>query len=87
MDCQSYSFSVLQFHCEVYYTPVLGCVAYKKYLFQADGGRATEEEKAELFNVFPVTNINQNTFYRVEPLDLQLGLSYVVYVMGEYTFY
>ncbi|XP_076076023.1 uncharacterized protein LOC143046845 [Mytilus galloprovincialis] len=46
------------------------------------GGKATEEEKSRIFNVFPVTNINQNTFYKVENLDLKEGESYVVWVLG-----
>ena len=60
---------------------------YDQFLYiviclQIDGGKATDEEKTAIFNVFPVTNINQNTFYTVKPLDLQLGGSYVVWVMG-----
>ncbi|VDI79784.1 Hypothetical predicted protein [Mytilus galloprovincialis] len=47
-----------------------------------DGGKTTEEEKSRIFNVFPVTNINQNTFYKVENLNLESGKSFVVYVFG-----
>lgn len=50
---------------------------------QIDGGKTTEEEKSRIFNVFPVTNINQNTFYKVENLNLESGKSFVVYVFGK----
>ncbi|VDI27589.1 Hypothetical predicted protein, partial [Mytilus galloprovincialis] len=51
----------------------------KQYI---DGGKATDEEKAAMFNVYPVTNINQNTFYRIQPLNLQLANNYFIWVMG-----
>ncbi|VDI54125.1 Hypothetical predicted protein [Mytilus galloprovincialis] len=47
-----------------------------------DGGKATEEDKSRIFNVFPVTNINQNTFYKVENLDLKEGKAYTAWVLG-----
>ncbi|CAC5392346.1 unnamed protein product [Mytilus coruscus] len=46
------------------------------------GGKATEEDKSRIFNVFPVTNINQNTFYKAENLDLELGKAYTAWVLG-----
>ncbi|CAG2228792.1 unnamed protein product [Mytilus edulis] len=51
----------------------------KQYI---DGGKSTDEEKAAMFNVYPVTNINQNTFYRIQPLNLQLANNYFIWVMG-----
>ncbi|XP_076116641.1 uncharacterized protein LOC143084119 [Mytilus galloprovincialis] len=47
-----------------------------------DGGSATEEEKQHLFSIFPVSNINKNTFYTLTPLQLDQGHTYYVYVMG-----
>ncbi|CAC5409205.1 unnamed protein product [Mytilus coruscus] len=60
------------------YTGVTGTDC-KHYI---DGGKATEEEKSRIFNVFPVTNINQNTFYKVENLDLEVGKAYTAWVLG-----
>jgi len=53
-------------------------------LVQIDGGSATEEEKHYLFSIYPVSNINKNTFYRITPLQLDQGQTYYVWVMGKY---
>ncbi|KAK3612515.1 hypothetical protein CHS0354_024486 [Potamilus streckersoni] len=47
-----------------------------------DGGRATEEEKNNLFTVFGVTNVGTNTLYRFSNILLKQGATYFAWVMG-----
>ena len=54
------------------------------YIVQVDGGRATDDTKARLFNIVPVTNFGISTFRRIGDLDLVQNKTYFVWIMGIY---
>ncbi|XP_071123199.1 uncharacterized protein [Mytilus edulis] len=47
-----------------------------------EGGQASKEERDRLYNQFSITNINENTYYNFENLDLEHGESYFAWVIG-----
>ena len=51
------------------------------FFYQVDGGEATEEEKIEKFNIYPITSAGISTYLNVG-LSMEHNSTYLIWIMG-----
>ncbi|CAG2187681.1 unnamed protein product [Mytilus edulis] len=47
-----------------------------------EGGKASDQDRETLYNIFSITNVNKNTYYSFVNLELEHGESYFAWVIG-----